>query len=211
MTFKIFKSYIKKVVLEGNRVQKRSIVGKVTTKHWFTGTQIASIFIAILITVAAPRGFSNDFSGYIISFLGIFIGLFSSIVISMQDKSISLYQDWSTKTVVEKMRARKVRNYIVQFTGLTSYSILLALVVVILLSATLLSPKFQIDLRRFSFISLEKIEFYNILTGGGVILLYLHRLITLYFLANIFFITIYSTTSYFSYLQSEYKKIKIPQ
>jgi hypothetical protein len=211
MTFKTFKTHICKVVREGNRVQKHNIVGKPTTKRWFTGTQVASILIGLAVTLVLPIGFSKDFSGYTIGFLGIFVGLFSSIVISMQDKSTTLYVDWNNKSEPERRRARKIRNYIVQFTGLTSYSILLALVVIILLSATLLNDAFQIDVSKYHWLSLKQIDLKIAVSSTGIFLIYAHRFITLYFLLNIFFITIYSTTSYFAYLQSEYKKIKVPR
>src|SRR5688572_17776905 len=133
MRLKIFKTFISEVIREGNRLQKVDIKGKVVQKRKFTDTQIISLVIAIISLFILPRGFSENFAGFTISFLGIFVGLFTTIVISLHDKSKSLFIDYPMANEKEKARTKIVRNYMVQFTGLTSYSILLALVLVILL------------------------------------------------------------------------------
>src|SRR5688572_3331108 len=126
MKLKIFSKFISDVIKEGNRLQKHDIKGDIVQKRVLTDTQIIAIIVAVASLFILPKGFSENFAGFTISFLGIFVGLFSTIVISLHDKSKSLFDDYSKQDEKEKVRRKIIRNYMVQFTGLTSYSILLA-------------------------------------------------------------------------------------
>ena len=137
MQLKTFKYFICKVVLEGNRLQKIGIDGKVSTEKRFTTIQKFAIILSIFSIAILNNGFSDNFAGFIIGFLGIFIGLFTSIVISVFD-SKKILTKVEKASSLEKARLKKVRNYLVQFTGLTSYSIYIALIIIILLSIVLL-------------------------------------------------------------------------
>ncbi|MBL7884730.1 MAG: hypothetical protein JNL69_11720 [Bacteroidia bacterium] len=209
MELTTFKKYISKIVTEGNRLQKHNINGELVVKGKFTPTQYISFFIAALCIYFLPTGFSDSFAGYIISFLGIFVGLFVGIVISMFDKSKTLLEGFSDQDQPDKVRARQVRNYLVQFNGITSYAILLAIVIIILLSISLLNSKLQTNIWKFPVISsFKQITLESILRFFKIFAVILQRFFVIYFLLNFFVLTIFSITSYFSYLSSEYKKIK---
>lgn len=212
MQLKTFKMFILKVVKEGNRLQKVDINGNIITKSRFTSTQYIAFLISVCSIFLLPKGFTDNFAGYIISFLGIFIGLFTGIVIALFDKSKSLLDGYDLLDQPEKLKIKQTRNYIVIFSGLTSYGILLALVTIVLLSLCLLNEKFRIDLHHYPIVkNLSEINPQAIYRGLKVMILIIHRFFIMYFLINFFIITTYSFTSYFSYLSSEYKKLKPPQ
>jgi len=215
MQLRTFSSFIKNVVSEGNRLQKVDITGEVTTKNKYTQTQLIAIAFSIVLLFLLKTGFSGDFAGYVISFLSIFIGLFSSIVISLFDKSHNLKEKIlsekskaqnNTANPTEIERLKKIRNYLVQFTGLTSYAIYLAICIIVLLICILVHSFFELDLYKFSFVkTIADINRHTIFNFIQVLILVLHRVLISYLLINFFSITLYAVTSYFSYISSEYK------
>lgn len=205
-----FKIFLSKVISEGNRLQRYDINGTLLTKKKFTQTQKIALIISMVSLCVLHKGFSNDFAGYIISFLGIFVGLFSSIVISMYDKRASLYENFREKDEIQQTVTLHTKNYVVQFTGLTSYAILIAIVLIILLSLVLLHEVFQIDVRKYYWISsVKELNLTTLINFGVATILYSHRFFVTYLLLNFFTITLYSISGYFSFLLSEYKRIKL--
>lgn len=213
-----FKSFLKNVISEGNRLQKVDITGTVSTKKTFTQTQILSIVLSVGAIYLIKTGFSDNFAGYVISFLSIFIGLFSSIVISLFDKSSSLSDKFFQEKAKEEShtanhdeiaRLKKIRNYLVQFTGLTSYAIFLAICIIVLLLLTLLHDFFKQDITTYSLIKkLSDLNKKTVFNFFKVFSLLSHRFLISYFLLNFFVINLYAVTSYFSYISSEYKNNK---
>ena len=96
--------------------------------------KFASLVIAIILTVFVSTGINKDFAGYIISALSIFIGLNISLIIMLFDKFNSTNFDTNNKTYKDKVKLLKHRNFFMQFTSLTAYSIILSLVLIVLLS-----------------------------------------------------------------------------
>lgn len=90
--------------------------------------------IAIIATIFVNTGINKDFAGYIISALSIFIGLNISLIIMVFDKFNSTDFDTNNKTYKVKVRLLKHRNFFMQFTSLTAYSIILSLILIVLLS-----------------------------------------------------------------------------
>jgi hypothetical protein len=208
MQFKNFNRFVAEVIREGNRLQKHDITGKQLTRSRFTDTQVISIIIAIASLFILPKGFSSDFAGYTISFLGIFIGLFSSIVISMYDKRSNLFDNYKNQIATEKARIIIIKNYLIQFTGLTSYAIFLALILIGFLSLILLLDSFQSNIFQYRLVhSLNEINGKTLLNFLKASVLVIHRFFTTYLFCNFLMITLFSMTSYFSFLLSEYKSI----
>ena len=209
MQWDAFKTFISKILIEGNRLQKFDITGAQLTKKWFTDTQLFSLLASCLFVTLLPQGLTENFSEYAIAFLGIFVGLFTNIIISLYEKSKNIYVDYDKKNNNEKARIEVLRNYLVQFTGLTSYSIILALFAVILLLGVLLFPITRIDIRSFKFVqSFSEINIITISNFVKVFILIIFRYSIFYLLLNFFIITLFATSSYFSFLLSEYNNLK---
>lgn len=209
MQLKNFRIFIGDVIREGNRLQKHDINGKPLTSKRFTDTQTISMLISLASIFILNKGFSENFAGFTISFLGIFVGLFSSIVITMYDKRHSIIGDYNSKTIDQQTQTIRIKNYLVQFTGLTAYSILIAIVLIILLSFVLLHDVTKVNLYNYTFVNLKEIDWKSIgyFIKNAIVITY--RYYTTYLLLNFFFITLFSTTSFFSFLSSEYKEIKL--
>ena len=80
------------------------------------------------------NGINRDFAGYIIAALSIFIGLNINLIIMIFDKFNSTNFDVSNKPYIDKVRLLKRRNFFMQYTSLTAYSIILSIVLILFLS-----------------------------------------------------------------------------
>src|ERR1041385_310309 len=166
MQLRSFNSFLKIIIKEGNRLQKVDMNGQETTTNKFTNMQLVALALAIAGIFALTRGFPDDFVRDIVVLLGIFIGLFTGAVISLHDKSKDLYTGYNEKGQIEKSQTIKINNYLIQFTGLTAYAILLALATIILLIFNLLFEGFKLNIWEYGFVSKFKdIDRESILSG----------------------------------------------
>jgi hypothetical protein len=203
-----FKSFVAKILREGRRLQKVDITGQRTTTRRWSHTELISFSISVILCVLLPTGINANFAEYAIAFLGIFVGLFTSIIISLYDKSQHLYTDFDKKTKLDRTRISLLRNYLVRFTGLTAYSIILALIAVILLLGILLFPDQRINIWTYRIVtSWQAINFQTVWNFVHVAITVVFRLVVFCFLLNFFSVTLFSLSSYFSYLLSEYKSL----
>lgn len=209
MQLRSFKKFIVITVKEGNRLQRYDITGKKLTRWKFTQIQLIAIFLSALVLFAYPMGYSHAFAGYTISFLGIFIGLFTSVIITMFDKKDTFFKDYKGADQIEKSDIKKIKNYFLQFTGLTSYSIFIALLIVLLLTINLLNEELKLNPFEYHFVSVDEINYLSVIIFFKIFFTVCYRFLVAYLLLIFFAITIYSITSYFSFLFSEYKKIKL--
>jgi hypothetical protein len=203
-----FKSFLGKILQEGRRLQKVNIAGKQTTTHRWSHTQLISFGLAIALCLLLPTGINDNFAEYAIAFLGIFVGLFTSVLISLYEKGQQLYVNFKEKSNLEKARINLLRNYLVQFTGLTAYSIILALLAVALLLGILLFPGQRLNI--WTYRPITSWQTFNWRTVGNFIRLMGtvgFRFVVFSLLLNFFAVTLFALSSYFSFLLSEYKKI----
>lgn len=208
MQLKILKYYILKVVKEGKEWQRKDVRNKDLQNGYFSQSQLVSFVISCLLVFFLKKGFSESFAGYIISFLSIFIGLFTTIIISLFDKSDTLQDKINEQLRLHKNNLEdsnklswlyKSTNYLKKFTALTSYSIYLAIVLIFLLIFTLLFSELNIDLSRI-IISDKILNFKAISFFLKVSLVVIYRLVICYILCTFFVITTYSITSYFTFM-----------
>lgn len=210
MQLKNFKIFLSDIFKEANRLQKRDIAGRILTTNRYTDIQKISFFIALFSVIILKHGFSDNFAGYIISFLGIFIGLFTTIIISMYEKKDALIENYLQKDQVDKNRILRIKNYLLQFTALVSYSIIIALFIIVLLLLVLLSNRTQINIWDFTFVNpFTEFKWLFIWLFIQQCLICIHRFFIVYFLCMFFANTIFSISSYFSFLISEYKQIRL--
>jgi hypothetical protein len=206
-------TYIKNLVCDAFKWQKVGIgqkqdeIDKIKT-HWysFSKMQIVFIVLSILYITFKNNGFSFDLIGYILAMFSIFVGLLLSLLISMFDKFNDT--DFSSKNsgIVVEAYTKKLKNYFIQFNTLTTYSILLALLNIILLSFYYIFDFLNESISiKFLVINVKEnicFEWYYI---KHVIIL-IHRMITIYFFLDFFYLLIYSLTSIYSFINKEYKK-----
>jgi len=208
MQWTAFKFFLGKILREGRRLQKVDITGKRTTTRRWSHTQLISFVLAIALCLLLPTGINDNFAEYAIAFLGIFVGLFTSILISLYEKGQQLYVNYKQKSNLEKARISMLRNYLMQFTGLTAYSIILALLAVALLLGVLLFPDQRLNIWTYRPItSWQALNWRTIGNFIRVIAAAGFRIGLFCLLLNFFSVTLFALSSYFSFLLSEYKKI----
>lgn len=210
MQLQTFKIFISDIIVEAERLQRHDIAGKLLTSKKYTDSQKISFGISIFLLLILKNGFTDNFAAYSITFLGIFIGLFTTIVISLYERKELLFEAYQKNNQIDNSRLKKVRNYFIQFTGLISYSILIALFTTILLLLVLLFPETQENLWKYHFIkSIGELQLISLWIFLRNSLLILQRFVTVYLLCRFFLITLYAISSYFSFLISEYKRVKL--
>ena len=207
----ILKHYLNKLINEAHEWQNTDINGNLIPCRWFfLPIQWIFIFLSILITILIiTEGLNKDFIGYIIAALSIFIGLFVSIILSLNDRFYPLLIESLNRKLTDKEKINLIRkkNYIKQFTSLTTYSILLAILCIILLSLSLVIGSFRIHISLNTLTESFEIHKYYIFCKYLLIIVY--RIIVLYFLFDFILITVYAITSMYNYIIVEYDKIEI--
>lgn len=210
MQLKNFSLFLKPIFREAERLQNHDLAGNKITKPKVTHTHLVSFFLGVAAALFLKRGFSDNFAGYTISFLGIFIGLFTTIIISLFEKKDQMISKYELSDQNEKLRLVKFKNYQLQFTALVSYSIVIALLIICLLFGVLLFSQSRADLRNYTFIAnKDELSITSLWLFCKASLLYLHRFIVVYLLSRFLTTTLFSVASYFSFIISEYKRLRL--
>jgi hypothetical protein len=209
MQLQSFKIFILDVINEAKRLRNKDITGKELTHKKFTHTTLLSISFSVASIFILKEGFSDNFAGYTIAFLGIFIGLFTTILISIEAKRDSMFKDFNSLTSVEQGRLLKVKNHFTQFSAIVSYSIIIALFVAFLLLITLAIKQTHQNIFNYHFASYNQWNFSAIVRFFWATGLIIYRAVVVYFLSSFFFNTLYSLSSYFSLLISENRRFKL--
>lgn len=211
MRLKNVKFYIFKLIKDGQFWQNIDLNGKEKKpKFFFSSIQLTFIAISIVWGIYSNNGVNNDFIGYSIAALSIFIGLFLTLLLSVFDKFKGIDFSKANKNDDVKIDLIRMKNFFKQFTALTSYSILLSILSILLLILFYLIPGLDINLLDYTFVdSINKISVDNgVLFIRNTIIL-IHRIAVAYFLLDFLLIVIYAVTSFYSYIYNEYEQIKI--
>lgn len=178
-------------------------------KCYYTTTQWILLILSVLIVVLRPSSISEDFAGYIISGLSLFVGLLFTIVVSLFDKFNNIDFEAYNKNVNADLYPKGVRlkNYFKKTIILTLYTAIMAIVCILMLSITLL----------FEIMS-EEVDIVEICTNYGMYkwhvlvlsgLLFVYRVILFYFLLNFIYITKQLVSSFYDYMVSEIDSVKL--
>jgi len=202
------KDYLLSLIGEAHKWQYTDINGQEKVpKFYFLPVQWILLFISIVVSLSVMNnGISRDFAGYAITALSIFVGLFLSLILMVFDKFNSI--DFSKIRGEKQIYAIRTKNFFKQFTALTSYSILIALLSLLLLAASLFGESMTISFSEIEIIISGK--WHQIaLRVLKVVVSCTYRICTIYFLLDFLYITVYALTSMYDYIKSEYDKIKI--
>lgn len=201
--------YLKKLIKNGHLWQYTDVLGHgKKPRLFFMPTQIfillASVSSALFLL---NSGFDKDFTGYTNAALAIITGLYLTIIISLFEKNNK--DDFTSKGLTQKQKddLRLKKNFLIQFTSLASYSIILALLCLVLLSLSLqfdfFNQRICIELVK----SMYSTEEYSELAKACLIVIY--RCAIVYFLFDIVYISTYIISSAYSYIVGDYDKNKI--
>lgn len=169
--------------------------------------------ISVVVSITTVDGFGKDFAGYVVSALSLFAGLFFSFILMLIDKFQKIDFSPYKKDVNAQLMPIGVRlkNYYKKATTLSFYIIVLALLCILLLSASLLSiPFHEICQLVEKIISASYIDVWKIIWEiSSFIVKSIYRGVSIYFLLDFLWITLYLLSSFFDYVGSEYDKVKL--
>lgn len=176
-------------------------------KLFFTYYQFIIIGLTIVFLFLAFKGFSTEFAGYAISGLSLFVGVFFTFVLTLYNKFQSVdFEKYKEEVNVSLMPIGvRLKNFYTKVTVLSLYSILLALLCIVLLSLSLIFDLLQFDISLI-LLSTRDIDLFVTLKS---ILVLLYRGLTLYFLLDFILITIYLIGNFYDFFISEYKQVKL--
>ena len=176
---------------------------------FFTKTQWFFILTSIVGVHFIPKGFSNDFAGYTISGLFLFVGILFTFVLTLYDKFRNIdFSEYNNEINEEKNKEGiRLKNFFKKITTLTLYSAVLSIVCVLLLAVTLIFPQMNVEIQ-YGLI-FESIKRGQICVLAKHIPLVIYRCFLVYFLLNFALITVYIISSFYDYIISEINKIKL--
>ncbi len=190
-----------------------SNIEKNKPRYYFTKIQWWILMISVVVSITTVDGFGKDFAGYVVSALSLFAGLFFSFILMLIDKFQKIDFSPYKKDVNAQLMPIGVRlkNYYKKATTLSFYIIVLALLCILLLSASLLSIPFH-EICQFveKIISASYIDVWKTIWEiSSFIVKSIYRGVSIYFLLDFLWITLYLLSSFFDYVGSEYDKVKL--
>lgn len=202
MQFKAVRKLLFPLIKGGQEWQFISLNGvRNPPRLFFSNIQWFLLIASTLALFKLTHGLSKDIIGYVISAFSISVSLFMSLLVSIFDKFENTDFDINQKTETEIIRLKQKKNFFKRFISITSYLVVLSILVIVLCSLTYifnLSDK-EVSLSAFT-IELKKIDLFLTLRNG---LLIMYRVMLNYFLLNYLFLTLFVASSAYEYYISE--------
>ncbi len=211
MKSKNVKYYVKRLISDGHQWQNIDVNGKESIpKLYFSNIQWTMVGLSISGIFLIKNGFNKDFVGYIIASLSIFVGLFLTLILTVFDKFEKIDFGKRNKSEKEKTALIQRKNFFKQFTALTSYSILISLTCILLLSTSMLSEVFARNIFEYGFVSdLSAIGLHEIQLFLVNSLIVFHRLLITYLFLDFLLMVLYALSSIYNYISIEYNIKKV--
>lgn len=214
-----FRDALKRLVYDAHIFQyaevnsSTSSIEKNKPRYYFTKIQWGLLIISIVIAITTRNGFGKEFAGYVVSALSLFAGLFFSFILMLIDKFQKIdFSPYKKETNAQLMPIGiRLKNYYKKATTLSFYIIVLALLCILLLSASLIEVPFnEIDQFLAKCIPISYIDIWETLWRiASFIVKSIYRGVSIYFLLDFLWITLYLLSSFFDYVGSEYDKVKL--
>lgn len=162
---------------------------------------------AIFICIFLKKGIDQNAVGYAIAALSIFIGLFSSLIITMYGRFLNIPKLPENATDLQEIEDKKVKNFIRQFTFITGKNLLVATILIAVMLLILVFPSYMsIDVFSLQFISSPKqIDCDSIFLALNAFIAITLRLTVIYLAFDFFLSLLYSLGALFAFLKREYK------
>lgn len=214
-----FKAALKRLVYDAHIFQyaevnsSTSSIEKNKPRYYFTKIQWGLLIISIVIAITTRNGFGKEFAGYVVSALSLFAGLFFSFILMLIDKFQKIdFSPYKKDANAQLMPIGiRLKNYYKKATTLSFYIIVLALLCILLLSASLIEVPFS-EIYQFlaKCIPISYIDIWETLWRiASFIVKSIYRGVSIYFLLDFLWITLYLLSSFFDYVGSEYDKVKL--
>lgn len=194
--------YLFRLIKDGHEWQYKNLNGTGDKpRFYFSFLQFVAIFISILFVVKEPCGLSSTATDYILGCLSIMVALFLSLILVVFDKSKQILPEESSVTKLHSW------NFFYQFNALTSYAILLSVLVIVLIIIGLIF-NIKYDLSVYSFLPYSQWNGESITTFGKCSAIVLMRTSIVYFLIDFFIICLYAVCSIYQFIRLDFLKRK---
>ncbi len=195
--------YLFRLIKDGHEWQYKNLNGKGDKpRFYFSFLQFVAIFISILFVIKEPTGLSSNATDYILGCMSIMVALFLSLILVVFDKSKQLVTEKDSS--VTKLHSW---NFFYQFNALTSYAILLSVLVIILIVIELIF-NIEYDLSIYHFLPYSQWNRESIVTFVECIAIVLMRICIVYFLIDFFIICLYAVCSIYQFIRLDFLKRK---
>jgi hypothetical protein len=208
MQLKSVKQLIGPLIRGGHAWQHITINGEEKRPLFlFSNTQWFLLLLSSLILLRLPKGISEEIIGYVMGAFSISVSLFMSLLISIFDKFENTKFEKEERTEDEIIRLKQKKNFFKRFISITSYLVILSIMVIILCSFTYL---FNLSVRPvlpetlvFEF---NKINWIFTFKNAALII---YRITLNYFLLNYLILTLFITGSAYDFYMSEMDRRRI--
>lgn len=208
MQYKSVKQLILPLIIGGQEWQFISINGiEKKPKLYFSNVQWFILILSSLILIKLRTGISKDIIGYVMSAFSISITLFMSLLVSIFDKFENTKFDKENKTETEIVRLKQKKNFFKRFISITSYLVILSILIIVLCSITYL---FNLSATELNYETITyKWNDIDFVITFKYTLIVIYRIILNYFLFNYLFLTLFVTGSAYEYYMSQLNSRKI--
>lgn len=198
--------YLKLLRTEASRFERTDINNNVNDS--FNSKYTVKIFFGLLSLLTVfflKQGFSNDFVSFVSSVLSILVGLFITALIFSFDKFYEPSKEEHPSSRI-KLWETQAYNYAKKFAYITSYTIVISIFTLVLLSVSaLFGEKTRIDFGKLEF-CFNCISLHNRLPIKLFVLacfLAVQRFFVLYFLLKVMYNTLFIVSSMVQYMTTK--------
>lgn len=191
--------YILNLIDEGHKWQyQNATCTNKRPRYYFTTLQWGALGLAFLFVITKPSGLNNDIVDYLLSSLSIMTGFFLALVVIVYEKYMGM--EFKTTDSEEQIKKYKLWNYLQQFIVLTSYAILISIVVIAILIGSLL---FGHETHFSNYVLVSNLKDVDWLLTIRLMVIVLVRFLLIYFLLDFFILTIYAISSLFQFVNAK--------
>lgn len=205
--------YVFKLIKDGHEWQYKNLNGKGDKpKLYFSFLQIVALCLSLLFCISVPQGLTTDATDQILTCLSIMVALFLSLIIVIFDKSKQIEslnpqrrKDGSFNETEVSVTDLHLWNFFYQFNALTSYAILLSIIVIILILLTLIF-NIEVDFSQYNIVPFSQWNEKSFFTASNLIWVFLIRFCIVYFLIDFFIICFYAICHMYQYIRLDFLK-----
>jgi len=208
MQLKNVSKLLRPLIRGGHAWQHITINGAENKPYFFfTNTQWFLLLLSCIVLFRLTKGISEEIIGYVMGAFSISVSLFMSLLISIFDKFENTRFENEEKTEDEIIHLTQKKNFFKRFISITSYLVVLSILVIVLCSFTyLFNLSVRIVLPETLISDWKQIDW--VLTIKNTILV-TYRVTLNYFLLNYLLLTLFITGSAYDYYISEMERRKI--
>jgi len=191
--------YLYRLIKDGHEWQYKNLNGRgESPKSYFSFLQIIAIIIGIIFVIFEPEGLSQNATDNILGCLSIMVALFLSLILVAFDKSETIKFSQDRKDL-------HYWNFFYQFHALTSYAILLSILVIVLIIVGLVFD-IRADLSDYYFISFSLWDEKSVVLFIKCFIICCLRLSVVYFLLDFFIICLYAICAIYQFIRLDFIK-----